>query len=55
MSYHIHIIAEAKEGHDLSDILRDFKKYTSKEIIKAIIEYSESRRECLLDSVCKKT
>jgi putative transposase len=33
----------------LSDILRDFKKFTSKEIIKTIIEYPESRRDWLLD------
>src|SRR5688572_22388732 len=36
MSNHFHLIASAKNG-DLSDILRDFKKFTSKQIIEAII------------------
>jgi len=32
MSNHVHLIATAK-NEDLSDILRDFKKFTSKKII----------------------
>jgi REP element-mobilizing transposase RayT len=28
MSSHIHLIIRAKEGYNLSDILRDFKKFT---------------------------
>lgn len=36
-----------------SDIIRDFKKFTSKKIIRAIIEEPESRREWLLDSFKK--
>ncbi len=32
----------------LSDIVRDFKKFTSKEIINEIESTAESRRECLL-------
>jgi REP element-mobilizing transposase RayT len=47
MSSHLHMIVKAKDGN-LSDIFRDFKKYTSKEIIKNIKEYPESRREWLL-------
>jgi len=35
MSNHLHLICSAKDGN-LSDIRRDFKTYTSKEIIKAI-------------------
>lgn len=34
MSNHIHLMAAAKENN-LSDILRDFKKFTSKQIIVA--------------------
>lgn len=49
MSNHIHMIIKAKEGFNLSDILRDFKKFTSKEIVKSIIEYPESRRKWLLN------
>jgi putative transposase len=47
MSNHIHLVIAAK-NNDTSDILRDFKKFTSKKIIKAIEEnQKESRRECL--------
>ena len=47
MSNHVHLILSA-ENHDLSNVLGDFKKYTSKQIIKAIEENRhESRRECL--------
>lgn len=41
------MICKAEEGL-LSDILRDFKKFTSKEIIRTIEESSESRREWML-------
>lgn len=53
MSNHIHLIARAKEGCRLSDILRDFKKHTSKQVIKAIQEERESRREWLLSEMLK--
>ena len=49
MSNHIHLIARAKEGFQLSDILRDFKRHTSKSILKSIQEEPESRREWMLD------
>ena len=49
MTNHIHLIIRAKEGYVLQDILRDFKKFTSKTIIKAIDEnMNESRKEWLL-------
>jgi putative transposase len=49
MSNHLHLIAYAKEGYALSDILRDFKKYTGKQIIKQIIQNpKESRSEWML-------
>ena len=49
MTNHVHLIIRAKEGCILQDILRDFKKFTSKAIIKAISEnLSESRKEWLL-------
>ena len=48
MSNHLHLIVSAKES-DLSDILRDFKKFTSKQIIKAIQDNEhESRKEWML-------
>jgi REP element-mobilizing transposase RayT len=49
MSNHLHLVVSAKQG-DTSDILRDFKKFTSKEIIKAITNHAgESRREWMLE------
>jgi putative transposase len=49
MPSHLHMIISAKEDVNLSDILRDFKKFTSKEIIRLIQEEPESRREWMLD------
>ena len=49
MSNHVHLVVSAKENNP-SDILRDLKKFTSKQIIKAIIEHrAESRREWMLE------
>ncbi len=45
MSNHIHLIAATKEGHRLSDIMRDFKKFTSKAVVKAISENPEESRQ----------
>lgn len=48
MSNHLHLIISAK-NEDLSDVLRDFKKFTSKQIISAIeANKRESRREWML-------
>jgi REP element-mobilizing transposase RayT len=48
MSNHVHLMAAAKDNN-LSDILRDFKKFTSKQIITAIQNNEkESRREWML-------
>jgi len=49
MSNHLHLIIRPQEGYFLEDILQDFKKFTSKNIIKAIEENpQESRKEWLL-------
>ena len=48
MSNHIHIICRAKEGYHLSEIVRDFKKFTAKTILKEIETGYESRKEWLL-------
>ncbi len=49
MSNHLHWIATAKEGVDLSDIIRDFKKFTSKKILHEIENnHHESRKKWLL-------
>jgi REP element-mobilizing transposase RayT len=47
MSNHVHLILKS-EVNNLSDILRDFKKYTSKKITDAIEESSESRKNWML-------
>lgn len=49
MSSHIHLLCKATNDFILSDVMRNFKKYTSKKIIQTIIEEPESRREWLLD------
>lgn len=48
MSNHLHLIASAKEDAKLSDIIRDFKKFTAKKIIEQIQQEGESRKEWLL-------
>jgi putative transposase len=48
MSNHLHLVASAKYKN-LSDILRDFKKFTSKQLIETIINNKqESRRDWML-------
>ena len=48
MPSHVHLIAAAKTGH-LSSILRDFKTYTSKQLVNMIRENpEESRKEWIL-------
>ena len=54
MSNHIHLIVTTKtDDGNISDIIRDFKKYTSKQIAKAIETVGESRREWLLNAMRK--
>ena len=49
MSNHVHLIARAKENYLMQDILRDYKKFTSKLILKTIEENpQESRKEWML-------
>jgi len=47
MSNHIHIIVRSTTS-DLSGVLRDFKKYTSKQIIEEMTNNPESRKEWML-------
>jgi REP element-mobilizing transposase RayT len=49
MPSHLHLISRTESDFTLSDILRDFKKFTSKAIIKEIIDESESRRDWMLN------
>jgi putative transposase len=49
MSNHVHLVASAKEGFKLADIMRDMKKFTSQRIISAINEnQQESRKDWLI-------
>ena len=49
MTNHVHLIIRAQEGYLLQDILRDFKRFTSNTILKAIKDNpQESRKEWLL-------
>ena len=48
MSNHVHLIARARESHDISAIIRDMKKFTAKAIVQQINDEPESRREWML-------
>ena len=54
MSNHIHLIIQAEDGN-LSNILRDFKKFTSSTILKLIQAEPESRKEWMLERFKKAT
>lgn len=48
MSNHLHLIISAKENN-VSDVLGDFKKFTSKKLLKSIHEHpGESRKEWMI-------
>ena len=48
MTNHIHMIVQSNDGK-LSDLIRDFKKYTAKTILEKIQNEPESRREWMLE------
>jgi REP element-mobilizing transposase RayT len=48
MPSHLHMICRADGNLTLSDILRDFKTFTSKNLINQITEEPESRRDWML-------
>jgi putative transposase len=49
MSNHVHLIASVDEGHNISDFVRDCKKFTAKQILDDIENnVTESRREWML-------
>ena len=50
MTNHLHMIVDTRDTGSLGDVLRDFKKFTSKAIVKAIQENEqESRQEWLMN------
>ena len=48
MTSHLHLLIRAKQGFELSHIIRDFKKHTANTILDKIKNEPESRREWLL-------
>ena len=48
MSNHLHLVCRAKEGFKISDVIRDFKKFTAKQILKKIETEPESRKDWML-------
>jgi hypothetical protein len=54
MSSHVHLIFSSIKGQEPQLLLGDFKRFTSKALVKAIIENPhESRKELLLNSFRK--
>ena len=49
MPSHLHLIANTKVNYALADVIRDFKKFTSKKITEQILIKPESRREWMLE------
>ena len=48
MSNHLHLVCRAVEPTRISDIIRDFKKFTAKTILDKIKTEPESRRDWML-------
>lgn len=48
MSNHAHLVASALQGYNLSDIMRDMLKHTSKKIVAEVQAFPESRAEWML-------
>lgn len=49
MHSHLHLFCRADGNFTLSEIMRDFKKFTSKKIIETILDEPESRRKWILE------
>ena len=49
MHSHLHLLCKGVENLTLAEIMRDFKKYTSKKIIETIINEPVSRLEWMLN------
>ena len=49
MSNHVHLVARVNPPNKMSELLRDFKKFTNKKIIKEFDYIKESRKEWLLN------
>lgn len=50
MSNHLHMLVSVGQGHTVADVVRDFKKFTSKKILSELEkDVQESRREWMLE------
>ena len=49
MHSHLHILCKATANLTIAEVMRDFKKFTSKKIIETIQNEPESRREWMLE------
>ncbi len=52
MTSHLHLMASPQQGHDLSAILRDFKKFTARQILTDLTQarVNESRAQAFLNA-----
>jgi putative transposase len=48
MSNHLHLVCRAIENFRISDVIRDFKKFTAKKILENIEKEPESRKDWIL-------
>ncbi len=53
MTNHLHLIVSVKEGFTLSNFIRDFKKYTSTSLLKAICANRQESRSSWMFSLFK--
>ena len=51
MTNHLHLIVEAKDGHDLPGLIRDFKTFTAKIILEDLIAESDIRRAWIMKKI----
>ena len=51
MSNHLHLVVRTNPPFLISDFMRDFKKFTSKKIVKTIQDIAESRQEWILQKL----
>jgi len=49
MSNHLHLVSAAQDNFKLTDVVRDFKKFTAKKIIDRVKNEPESRSEWMLN------
>ena len=54
MSNDIHLVVQSRDGK-LSDLIQDFKKFTANQILAALRNEPESRREWILERYAKAT